>query len=115
MDSKTQINVSPKYILKNNLTKFSLGNISCEQKDSILLYRCKVPSCCKSPFSSMFFNEFSKHIETLHEFENWNGKCDICVISYDEDCNNVFLSNALQHLVKYHLILDDGLQLSTCM
>ncbi|XP_050525201.1 uncharacterized protein LOC126896453 isoform X2 [Daktulosphaira vitifoliae] len=113
LDSKLQMNVSPKYVLKNNLTKFSLGNICCEQKDSILLYRCKVPSCCKSPFSSMFFNEFLKHVETHHELENWNGKCDFCVISSDKNSSKtVYLSNALQHLVKCHLMLDEGQQLS---
>ncbi|XP_050426602.1 LOW QUALITY PROTEIN: uncharacterized protein LOC126836927 [Adelges cooleyi] len=105
---------SPKYMLKKNVRNCYFFNLlSCLQLKAVVLFQCLVPKCMGSSFSTVLYSEFLKHIQMCHESLSWNGVCNVCIGQTKPSTERLYMLDALQHLVQFHLTLCKGNQPST--
>lgn len=93
-----------------------MAGLSCELKNSILLYKCSVSKCQNNQFSTVVLIDFLKHINLNHQQIVWDRKCDICEHAVEKINNKQYiLKDALHHIISYHLVLKEIQQPNICM
>lgn len=102
------------YTLKDGCTKCTVGGLSCELINSVLIFKCSVSRCLDNEFSTIILIDFFKHIELNHQFLVWDRKCDVCEHKIETISEQYFLKNALEHIIAHHLVLKKYVQSNMC-
>lgn len=92
-----------KFVLKDDCKDGIVGSIKCEQFNNKLLFKC-LDKLCLNELSTLSYEELLKHIELYHKITSWDGMCNICGYGLWRKWNHLYMKNALEHLVSYHLI-----------
>jgi len=102
------------YTLKEGSTKCTVGSLSCEIINSVLLFKCSASGCLNNQFSTVILIDIFKHIELNHQFLVWDRKCNICKHKIEMISEQCFLKNALEHIIAHHLVLKKNEQPNMC-
>jgi hypothetical protein len=100
------------FVLKDNCKYGTVGSIICEPFNNKLLFKC-MDKLCPNKFSTISYEELLKHIDLYHKNTSWDSMCNICGYGLWRDLNHLYMRNALEHLVSYHLIESQNTKIIT--